>query len=203
MKRPCRMDDSFLSRPGPSRPARQPIGLGIDAGIPSTSLPDPADIYHSHSHFHSLRMPPGRSTSGGRSRSPPVLDLSFGSDAAGTVGVHGHVAGMVQDDSGEGGERDESGFLGVQGEDGEMDGDDAEAEAEDEAEGEGEAEGDEEDAASETSSAMYDPQVDPEGFARRLNELAGMMEMSEEETRAMRQGPIVGKGHKREWGVHR
>lgn len=46
---------------------------------------------------------------------------------------------------------------------------------------------------SDTSSAMFDPEADPEGWARRLDELAGVLEIGEEEARAMRWGPAVGK----------
>jgi hypothetical protein len=58
-------------------------------------------------------------------------------------------------------------------------------------EGEDDDEEDEEEdyAASETSSAMYDPDADPEGFARRQDELAGILEIGEEETRALKWGP--------------
>ena len=45
------------------------------------------------------------------------------------------------------------------------------------------------DAASDTSSAMLDPVSDPAGFAKRLNELAGEVEVGEKEARAMRWGP--------------
>lgn len=57
-------------------------------------------------------------------------------------------------------------------------------EAEDDAEG------------SETSSAMFDAEADPEGFAKRLDELAGVLEKSEEEVRALKWGPPIGKGVK-------
>jgi hypothetical protein len=49
------------------------------------------------------------------------------------------------------------------------------------------------DAKSETSSVMFDYDVDPEGFARRLDELAGTLEVGEEEARALRWGPAIGK----------
>jgi hypothetical protein len=45
------------------------------------------------------------------------------------------------------------------------------------------------DVASETSSGMFDPEADPEGWERRLDELAGELEMSEVEARALRWGP--------------
>ena len=51
----------------------------------------------------------------------------------------------------------------------------------------------EQDAKSETSSVMFDYDVDPEGFARRLDELAGTLEVGEEEARALRWGPAIGK----------
>jgi hypothetical protein len=50
------------------------------------------------------------------------------------------------------------------------------------------------DGKSETSSVMFDYDVDPEGFARRLDELAGTLEVGEEEARALRWGPVMGKG---------
>jgi hypothetical protein len=50
-----------------------------------------------------------------------------------------------------------------------------------------------EDAKSETSSVMFDYDVDPEGFARRLDELAGTLEVGEEEARALRWGPEIRK----------
>jgi hypothetical protein len=49
------------------------------------------------------------------------------------------------------------------------------------------------DAKSETSSIMFDYDVDPEGFARRLDELAGTLEVGEEEARALRWGPAMVK----------
>jgi hypothetical protein len=64
--------------------------------------------------------------------------------------------------------------------------DDHEARQEGEEEGEG-------DAKSETSSVMFDYDVDPEGFARRLDELAGTLEVGQEEARALRWGPAIGK----------
>lgn len=50
--------------------------------------------------------------------------------------------------------------------------------------------------ASETSSAMYDADADPRGFARRQDELAGVMEMGEQEARAIRRGPPFGRDRK-------
>ncbi|KAK6904067.1 hypothetical protein I203_107581 [Kwoniella mangroviensis CBS 8507] len=48
--------------------------------------------------------------------------------------------------------------------------------------------------ASESSSAQYDPDTDPEGFAQRLDELAGVLEIGEEESKAIRWGlPISQK----------
>ena len=59
---------------------------------------------------------------------------------------------------------------------------------------------DEEDyAGSETSSAMFDPDADPEGWAARLDELAGVKEMGEEEARALRWGPPFEKDQEGEW----
>ncbi|KAL1408470.1 hypothetical protein Q8F55_005282 [Vanrija albida] len=48
-------------------------------------------------------------------------------------------------------------------------------------------------AESEGSSAAYDPDDDPEAWAERLDELAGVLEMSEVEARALRWGPAVGR----------
>lgn len=42
------------------------------------------------------------------------------------------------------------------------------------------------------SSAAFDPDEDPEGWAERLDELAGVMEVSEAEARALRWGPAIG-----------
>lgn len=42
------------------------------------------------------------------------------------------------------------------------------------------------------SSAAFDPDEDPEGWAERLDELAGILEVSEEEARALRWGPAIG-----------
>lgn len=49
---------------------------------------------------------------------------------------------------------------------------------------------------SETSSIMFDAEADPEGFAKRLDELAGVLEKSEQEVRALKWGPPIGKGVK-------
>lgn len=76
----------------------------------------------------------------------------------------------------------------------------SEAEAEEEEE-EGEQEeedaegdsGDEDEATSDTSSAMFDPEADPEGWAIRQDELAGVLEMGEEEARAIRWGSDMSK----------
>ncbi|WOO77863.1 uncharacterized protein LOC62_01G001421 [Vanrija pseudolonga] len=46
---------------------------------------------------------------------------------------------------------------------------------------------------SDGSSAAYDPDDDPEAWAERLDELAGVLEMSEVEARALRWGPAVGR----------
>ncbi|WVQ97742.1 hypothetical protein IAU59_004856 [Kwoniella sp. CBS 9459] len=61
--------------------------------------------------------------------------------------------------------------------------------------GEEDEEGEEEEeyAQSESSSAQYDPDADPEGFAQRLDELAGVLEVGEEEARAIRWGPAMAK----------
>ena len=60
----------------------------------------------------------------------------------------------------------------------------------------------EQDAKSETSSVMFDYDVDPEGFARRLDELAGTLEVGEEEARALRWGPAIGKEGKGQCQSH-
>ncbi|EIW68622.1 hypothetical protein TREMEDRAFT_57164, partial [Tremella mesenterica DSM 1558] len=59
-------------------------------------------------------------------------------------------------------------------------------------EGEG-AEEEEEEAMSEGSSAEYDPETNPEEWANRLDELAGVLEVGEEEARAIRWGPALGQ----------
>lgn len=48
---------------------------------------------------------------------------------------------------------------------------------------------------SEGSSDIFDPDNDPVGFAERLDELAGVMEMGEVEARALRWGPSMGGSH--------
>lgn len=80
-----------------------------------------------------------------------------------------------------GGEGDEG--SGEEGED-----DEEEEEDEDEEDG-----AEEEDGMSETSSAMFDQEADPQGWARRLDELAGVLEMGEEEARSLRWGPKMGR----------
>lgn len=42
------------------------------------------------------------------------------------------------------------------------------------------------------SSNAFDPDEDPEGWAERIDELAGVLEMSEAEARALRWGPAIG-----------
>ena len=56
---------------------------------------------------------------------------------------------------------------------------------------------------SETSSMMFDREGDPEGWARRLDELAGVLEVKEEEARAMRWGPAMGIEREGEYIVAR
>ena len=60
-----------------------------------------------------------------------------------------------------------------------------------------------EDEGSDSSSAMFDREADPEGWARRLDELAGVLEVGEEEARAIRWGPTIGKERQRDglWSV--
>ncbi|WWD00242.1 hypothetical protein V866_007151 [Kwoniella sp. B9012] len=50
--------------------------------------------------------------------------------------------------------------------------------------------------ASESSSAQYDPDADPEGFAQRLDELAGVLEIGEEESKAIRWGLPISRKQK-------
>lgn len=47
---------------------------------------------------------------------------------------------------------------------------------------------------SEGSSAVFDPDNDPAGFAERLDELAGVLEVREDEARAVRWGPDLSGG---------
>jgi hypothetical protein len=70
------------------------------------------------------------------------------------------------------------------------------------AEGGAEVEGDGE-GHSETSSAMFDPDADPEGFARRQDELAGVLEMGEKEAKAIRWGPAIGRERDGEYPFYR
>lgn len=76
-------------------------------------------------------------------------------------------------------------------------GDDEDEEGEGEgAEREGEGEGVEDedgDAVSEGSSADYDRVNDPEVYAKRLDGLAGVLEMREDEARAIKWGPSIGR----------
>lgn len=55
---------------------------------------------------------------------------------------------------------------------------------------------------SDGSSAAYDPDDDPEAWAERLDELAGVLEMSEVEARALRRGPAVARERDGEWWRH-
>lgn len=73
---------------------------------------------------------------------------------------------------------------------GEEDEDEIRGEPDESGMGAEEAEG-EDDGMSDTSSAMYDPEADPDAFARRLDELAGVLEMGEQEARAIRWGVAV------------
>ncbi|WVN88659.1 uncharacterized protein L203_103870 [Cryptococcus depauperatus CBS 7841] len=52
------------------------------------------------------------------------------------------------------------------------------------------------DEVSDGSSDLYDPDADPESFAQRLDELAGVLEMGEVEARSMRYDPPVAKDHR-------
>ena len=74
--------------------------------------------------------------------------------------------------------------------------DEEELEEEQEQEEEEAGEEGEEMGGSETSSVMFDAEADPEGFAKRLDELAGVLEKSEEEVRALKWGPPIGRGIK-------
>lgn len=53
------------------------------------------------------------------------------------------------------------------------------------------------DDASDGSSDLYDPDADPEAFAKRLDELAGVLEMNEVEQTALKWDPPIGKNHGR------
>jgi hypothetical protein len=99
---------------------------------------------------------------------------------------------------------DEDGDLEERGEEGGGAEDDEEGEAEGDGEGDEEVEeGEEEDSLSDTSSAEYDPDADPEGFAKRLDELAGLREVGVVEERAVRGGPALGllSGEKAQRGM--
>jgi hypothetical protein len=79
----------------------------------------------------------------------------------------------------------------------EYDNEESGEEAGEEEEGEGAAEEDDADgdadAVSEGSSADYDRLTDPVGYAKRLDGLAGVLEMREDEARAMKWGPGMGR----------
>nr|KIR86101.1 hypothetical protein I308_03634 [Cryptococcus tetragattii IND107] len=53
------------------------------------------------------------------------------------------------------------------------------------------------DDASDGSSDLYDPDADPEAFSKRLDELAGVLEMNEVEQTALKWDPPIGKNHGR------
>lgn len=73
--------------------------------------------------------------------------------------------------------------------------DEEEEEGDEEEEEEEGEEADESYPESEGSSAAFDPDNDPVGFAERLDELAGVLEMGEAEARALRWGPAMGRGN--------
>lgn len=52
------------------------------------------------------------------------------------------------------------------------------------------------DDASDGSSDLYDPDADPEAFAKRLDALAGVLEMNEVEATALKWDPPIGKDHR-------
>ncbi|AAW43228.1 hypothetical protein CNBD0960 [Cryptococcus deneoformans B-3501A] len=58
------------------------------------------------------------------------------------------------------------------------------------------------DDASDGSSDLYDPDADPEAFAKRLDELAGVLEMNEVEATALKWDPPIGKDHRHHPHLH-
>ncbi|OXG83751.1 hypothetical protein C349_02730 [Cryptococcus neoformans var. grubii Br795] len=58
------------------------------------------------------------------------------------------------------------------------------------------------DNASDGSSDLYDPDADPEAFAKRLDELAGVLEMNEVEATALKWDPPIGKDHEHRPNLH-
>ena len=172
------------TRRSPQPPPAQPLPVGsngavaaptfADAGLEPQRSPSPrfvgtsprtaADSPHSSAHHHGA--------SG-------YLDLDDSDDEP----AHGHGRGHElvhpagdETDETEAEEEPEEGATGHAQTEG--------AEEEDEQEGD--------DAASDTSSADYDPDADPEGFAKRLDELAGVKEVGVREERAVRVGPVLG-----------
>ena len=84
------------------------------------------------------------------------------------------------------------------GEDEDLEHDEDQVADEEEEGGEDDEEGEEEeeeeyDGSSDTSSALFDPKADPDGFAKRLDELAGVLEVGEEEARALKWGAPMKK----------
>lgn len=78
-------------------------------------------------------------------------------------------------------------------------GDEEEEEAEES--GDEEEEGEEDGTGSEGSSILFDRDMDPEGWAKRLDEIAGVLEMNEVENRAIRWGPAIGRQNPGEPGL--
>jgi hypothetical protein len=78
---------------------------------------------------------------------------------------------------------------------GDEDNEEGEGEEDEEEEEDEDDEGQDEDDdnASATSSQVYDRESDPEGYASRLDELAGVLEMGQVELNAIKWGPVMGK----------
>ena len=91
--------------------------------------------------------------------------------------------GIADDGHGDLGEEDEEEEASAEGDADEAEGEEHRAEEEEE----------DEDLESDTSSAMFDPDMDPVGWARRLDELAGVLEVGEREVRSMKWGPNLTK----------
>ncbi|WVQ76740.1 hypothetical protein IAR50_006414 [Cryptococcus sp. DSM 104548] len=174
-------DDSLFSVSGPSNNAR-----------PLYSTP-PAAVGHGPRYAQHLTPPgPGAFISG---RYPPVLSSPI-VEGDSSLAYHPNTSGLQP-----GTDHSWAPNQGSTGQDDELNEEDEEEEpsaamtgiaaAGDETFDEEEAGEDE--AGSDGSSEQYDPEGDPETFARRLDELAGVLERGEVEAGELKWGPVITK----------
>jgi hypothetical protein len=98
-------------------------------------------------------------------------------------GHHTNASPVAQEEDWEGYEEEyDEGETRLEGDEQEEEGEDDHVNEEDE---------EDYDASSDTSSVIFDPKTDPEGFARRLDELAGVLEVSEQEAQALKWGAPI------------